>query len=169
MELKFDRPYLQAGESGLLIVPCGIEIRRQQPGAAAEAAPFNRTMWNWNFLIPASNFFRSQLLIVPCGIEISLSRYMIFSPLLLIVPCGIEMLYRDGLLRRTAPFNRTMWNWNIVHPWTTWKDCRFLIVPCGIEIRNLFHNPLNALYLLIVPCGIEIYQVPGNLLWNAHF
>ena len=74
MELKLTQGRLYTQDLNLLIVPCGIETRKNRWLATG----------------------MSPLLIVPCGIE---TRYRLdrkgTRPELLIVPCGIETLSSD--------------------------------------------------------------------------
>ena len=101
--------------------------------------PFNRTLWNWNYVIRYQNTNGKNLLIVPYGIETK------FQPVecgaaswLLIVPYGIETEF----LVRVEELHFLL-----------------LIVPYGIETNRNNTQVLCQMTLLIVPYGIETWSI----------
>ena len=109
-------------ESGLLIVPCGIET------------PY--------FLSISAVVL--DLLIVPCGIETSWLYNTRLASFLLIVPCGIETKEMYDSFITYDPFNRTLWNWNKERRREIKQNQELLIVPCGIETTPSFLVRLHA-------------------------
>ncbi len=156
MELKFLSVRMLYWGSTLLIVPYGIEICFQWCNVPV-VSPFNRTLWNWNYLLRVFLLLPFFLLIVPYGIEIDLDQLredilgllivpygieisLIESPVissnsLLIVPYGIEMLELRLLALEQITFNRTLWNWNFAASGSHPSFRPLLIVPYGIEIQ----------------------------------
>ena len=139
----------------LLIVPFGIETSSDSL-TIHSLCSFNRTIWNWNFEIPAAALSFSALLIVPFGIETFVPKSFV-RPVwyLLIVPFGIETAYAYSSGTLSDSFNRTIWNWNHSSISDSISNLILLIVPFGIETRLPSCTRRSTFQLLIVPFGIE--------------
>ena len=101
------------------------------------AAPFNRTIWNWNEAMRTGRLGMRSLLIELYGIETRNILCSIFSPSLLIELYGIETIYFRKFMRWQKKLLIELYG---IETWTTRlssKSSVLLIELYGIETEKL--------------------------------